>query len=118
MELNQTLALALYEQDFSVSFISITLIKIPFISFSHFSSLWNIEFHRFLALEKGFRVQRKKSDQGREKEMSCFSCCGVEVQRRTTSFKERTNALGANNNNGKLLRSFMNNLSSKTGINR
>ncbi|XWS19438.1 hypothetical protein CRYUN_Cryun31cG0016000 [Craigia yunnanensis] len=47
--------------------------------------------------------------------MSCFSCCGVEVQRRTASFKERTNALGANNKNGKLLRSLMNNLSSKTG---
>ncbi|XVE51139.1 hypothetical protein DITRI_Ditri02bG0015100 [Diplodiscus trichospermus] len=47
--------------------------------------------------------------------MSCFSCCGVEVQHRTASFKERTNALAANSNNGKWLRSFMNNFSSKTG---
>ncbi|XP_022716080.1 probable serine/threonine-protein kinase PBL23 [Durio zibethinus] len=47
--------------------------------------------------------------------MSCFSCCRVEVQHRTASFKERTNAVGGNNKNGKFLRSFMNKLSSKTG---
>lgn len=47
--------------------------------------------------------------------MGCFSCCGVELQHRTASFKERTNAIGRNNNNGNSLRSFMNNLSSKTG---
>ncbi|XP_022724090.1 probable serine/threonine-protein kinase PBL23 [Durio zibethinus] len=56
----------------------------------------------------------EKSGQGIE-EMSCFSCCRVEVQQRISSFKERNNAIGGNNSNGKLLRSFMNNLSNKTG---
>ncbi|XVF26009.1 hypothetical protein REPUB_Repub13aG0263300 [Reevesia pubescens] len=47
--------------------------------------------------------------------MRCFSCCWVEVQQRTASFKERNNGIGGHNSNGKSLRSLMNNLSSKTG---
>ncbi|MBA0633926.1 hypothetical protein Godav_025421 [Gossypium davidsonii] len=44
--------------------------------------------------------------------MSCFSCCGVEVQ-------HRTGGLGGNiNNNGKSLRSLVNNLSRKAGANK
>ncbi|XVF87706.1 hypothetical protein PTKIN_Ptkin18bG0142000 [Pterospermum kingtungense] len=50
--------------------------------------------------------------------MGCFSWCGVELQSRTASYKDTTNALGSNhnNNNGKSLRSLMmSNLSAKTG---
>ncbi|KAK8992233.1 hypothetical protein V6N11_048322 [Hibiscus sabdariffa] len=49
--------------------------------------------------------------------MSCFSCCGVEVQHRTGSLKESAYGIVGNgsNNNGKSLRSLVNSLSSKTG---
>ncbi|OMO64870.1 hypothetical protein COLO4_31745 [Corchorus olitorius] len=46
--------------------------------------------------------------------MSLFSCCRVDLQQQSASFKERTNALGGNNNNRRSLRSFMRNLSTKT----
>ncbi|KAE8723077.1 Serine/threonine-protein kinase PBS1 [Hibiscus syriacus] len=50
--------------------------------------------------------------------MSCFSCCGVELHQRTGSLQETAyGGIGSNNcnNNGKSLRSLLNNLSSKTG---
>ncbi|XP_021293925.1 probable serine/threonine-protein kinase PBL23 [Herrania umbratica] len=47
--------------------------------------------------------------------MSCLFCCGVEVQRRTGSFKESSHGVGGNNKNGKSFKSFMNNLTGKTG---
>ncbi|XP_039049703.1 probable serine/threonine-protein kinase PBL23 [Hibiscus syriacus] len=49
--------------------------------------------------------------------MSCFSCCGEEVQHRAGSLKESAYDIGGNenNSNGKSLRSLANNLSAKTG---
>ncbi|KAK8594449.1 hypothetical protein V6N13_015371 [Hibiscus sabdariffa] len=52
------------------------------------------------------------------RKMSCFSCCGLEVQHRTGSLKESGYGIGGNGNNkniGKSLRSLLNNLSSKRG---
>ncbi|KAK6264953.1 hypothetical protein SCA6_020387 [Theobroma cacao] len=46
--------------------------------------------------------------------MSCFFCCGVEVQQRIGSFKESSHGVEGNNKSGKSFKSFMNNLTGKT----
>ncbi|XP_039001788.1 probable serine/threonine-protein kinase PBL23 [Hibiscus syriacus] len=47
--------------------------------------------------------------------MSCFSCCGLELHQGTGSLQESAYGSIDSNNNGKSLRSLLNNLSSKTG---
>ncbi|OMO76752.1 hypothetical protein CCACVL1_15440 [Corchorus capsularis] len=46
--------------------------------------------------------------------MSLFTCCRVDVEQQSGSFKGRTNVLVGNNNNRKSSRSFMRNLSNRS----